>query len=185
MFLTGKFTRGLARTRGPPAGRPHRRRSCAGASLATTPAPPLRRRPAVDQDMACGGFTATGTGERAVQLSGAHVGGTPLCRGDLSNDSGRLADNLQCQPWTSAGSPPPALADARSACRRPHRRPVRLHRGDPEQRLRPRPERRRPAGRPGHVPRRRVHRHRHWRGRRGPPAGRPHQRPVRLHRRRP
>ena len=36
----------------------------------------------------------------------------------------------------------------------------RLRRGEPAQRLRPRPGRRRPAGRPGHVPPRRVHRHR-------------------------
>ena len=51
-------------------------------------------------------------------------------------------------------------------------------RGEPAQRLRPRPGRRRPAGRPGHVPQRRVHRHRRRRARRGPPARRPHRRQL-------
>ena len=156
------------RRRGPPARCPHRRqpRLRRGEPAQRLRPRPGRRRPEVGQDMfLSGGFTATGAASGAVRLTGAHIGGSLDC-------DGASCATTPAPPWSptacrstracfSGGFTATGAATRRGPPgRRPHRRPARLHRGEPAQRLRPRPERRRPAGRPGHVPPRRVHRHR-------------------------
>ena len=148
----------------------------------------------VGQDMYCraarGGreheqpFVADGV----VDLPGAHIGGHLECDGaQLRNDSGPAlyADSLQVDQdmlmrsgFTATG----AAKMARSACPAPASAATSTARGDPAQRLRPRPVRRPPASRSGHVSPRRVHRHRQRRRRRDRPGRRPHRRPPRLHR---
>ena len=112
---------------------------CDGASLRNDSGPALDADGLqVDQDMyLSGGFTATGTGEDgAVHLSGAHIGGDLDCAGAIcATTPAPPCTPTACRSTrtcsSAAGSPPPALArTARSTCRRPHRRPARLRRGE-------------------------------------------------------
>ena len=82
----------------------------------------------------------------AVSLSGAHIGGQLSCSGaTLRNDSGPALERRR--PAGRPGHVPHRRVHRHRRrrgrrgppARRPHRRPARLQRGDPAQRLRPRP----------------------------------------------